>query len=143
MAKTSSVLFSGGLFLLACVVGCGSDVPEIVPVSGTVTRGGKPVANIFLNFVPATGRPSWGVSDAEGKFSLHYDRDYEGAVTGKHKVFVQYKPANMQAELDMQAGKLKRPPELEEILKKYGTPEDSTKEVEITKKVTDLELKLD
>jgi hypothetical protein len=137
------------LVCAACLVfvvglsGCGSDAPKIVPISGTVTRNNQPVPNLYLNFMPDTGRPSWGVTDSEGRFKLHYDRDYDGAVVGKHKVFVQFKPGTVEAELEMLAGKLKQPPELEAILEKYGSEQTTTKEVEITKADTNFVLELD
>src|SRR5206468_12563971 len=42
-------------------------------------RKGAPVPHVHLDFMPAAGRPSWGVSDEEGKFKLNYDRERDGA----------------------------------------------------------------
>src|SRR5437588_12261353 len=83
------------LFLLCSlgfVPGCGPSGPQIMRVSGTVTRGGKPVEKLVVNFWPDHGRPSWGLTDREGRYTLHYDRDRDGAVPGLHKVWVQNKP---------------------------------------------------
>jgi hypothetical protein len=56
------------LSLLASA-GCGDpDAPEIARVTGTVTRGGKPVPNLVVNFMPAEGRPSWGITDDRGRY---------------------------------------------------------------------------
>ncbi|HEX4613250.1 MAG TPA: hypothetical protein VH092_34000, partial [Urbifossiella sp.] len=49
--------------LAALLLGCGSDGPKIVKVSGTVTRNGAPVPGVAVSFTPANGRPSWGMAD--------------------------------------------------------------------------------
>ncbi len=133
-----------GLFGITLCVGCGPSGPTVVPVTGIVSRGGKPVANLYLTFMPDNGRPSWGTTDAEGKFKLNYDREQDGAVTGKHKVFVQFKPATVAIELQMQNGTYKPPPDLAEILAKYGDMEKTPLTIEITRQSKDgIELKLD
>ncbi len=60
-------------------------------VSGTVTRGGQPVPRVTVFFAPAGGRPSWGVSNADGRYELEYTREQPGAVLGKHKVYVKFR----------------------------------------------------
>src|SRR5262249_54770418 len=79
--------------VVATISGCGDGGPRVVPVTGTVTRNGKPVPNLFINFMPEAGRPSWGHSDEQGQFTLEYDRERKGAEVGKHKVFVKLRPA--------------------------------------------------
>jgi hypothetical protein len=112
------ILAAGAILL----TGCGRGGPEVVRVTGTVTCQGKPVANLFLNFKPEVGRPSWGVTDAEGKYSLNYSRDRDGAVVGKHTVWVQYKPGSPTEELQMTGGRgAKRPGNLSAIVQKYGS----------------------
>jgi hypothetical protein len=74
------------------VAGCGG--ARTVPVSGQITAGGKPVADLHVSFQPRakddTGRagpPSTGVTDAEGRFQLFtFDPVLEGAVPGDHVV---------------------------------------------------------
>src|SRR5689334_17355476 len=93
-------------------VGCGSGGPEIVEIEGTVTRAGKPVPNVRIYFMPDDGRPSWGVSDAEGKFMLDYDYDHDGAKVGRHKVWIQDESSNVDPTLAMSgAARPKRNPE--------------------------------
>src|SRR5688572_18827196 len=77
------------MVLVTFLAGC-SKGPNIVPVTGQVTRDGKPVAGLMLNFMPEDGRPSWAITDAEGKYELQYSKSYEGGLAGKHKVFVGY-----------------------------------------------------
>jgi hypothetical protein len=109
------------LFLVA--PGCGSSGPRVVKVSGTVTRDGQPVNKLFLNFYPEHGRPSWGVTDADGHYTLTYVRDGDGAVTGTHKVWVQFRPSSPKEEADYHNGVLKLHPQMKDILAKYGKQE--------------------
>ncbi len=80
-----------GLAVLGCGKGGGY---QVVPVSGTVTIDGKPVANIAVVFQPiASGKTepgpgSTGVTDAQGKYTLTVTsaQKQPGAVVGKHRV---------------------------------------------------------
>lgn len=135
-----------GLLAALLLGGCKGEGPEIVPVSGTVTHLGKPVPNLKIYFVPTTGRPSWGHSNAEGKFTLDYDEDHDGALVDTHTVWVLFEPhpSSPQEEMQWQArGGPAKPAGLNEILAKYGNGETSPKKVEITAAVSDLKLELD
>lgn len=69
--------------------GCGGpDGPEIIEVTGTVTMGGSPVADAQVQFTPNEGRPSFGTTDAEGKYRLEYTSGRYGAVPGRHRVSI-------------------------------------------------------
>lgn len=76
------------------LVGCGHDGPSVVPVSGTVTLDGKPLADVSLSFVPRSpsessltaGPGSLGKTDAEGRFRLSTVDGRDGAVVGNHIV---------------------------------------------------------
>ena len=73
---------------LLALAGCGKgDYPDMARVTGTVTYKGKPVPNMMVNFMPTEGRPSWGKTDASGKFEMIYDSDYKGVKMGHHKVY--------------------------------------------------------
>jgi len=75
--------------LLVFASGCGSDGPDVVPVSGTIRLGGEPLSNATVLFTPvAGGRPSAAVTDAEGRYELIYTRDREGALPGEHVVSI-------------------------------------------------------
>jgi hypothetical protein len=127
------------LLLLLLLAGCGQSGPAIVRVSGTVTRGGQPVPNLFVHFIPEHGRPSWGFTDGGGHYALHYDKTQDGAVLGKHKVFVVYESsANAPGDKPKQTP----PKDLSAILAKYGRSETTPLNFEITKdsKVIDLPL---
>jgi len=78
---------------LACVAvagvifGCGrGDLPELGTVTGTVTENGKPLADAWIEFEPEKGRLSAGRTDVEGKYTLEYTHDAEGAIVGSHTV---------------------------------------------------------
>lgn len=79
-------------FLLLLCAGCnaaGSDDPELVEVSGLVTRDGKPVPEAIVTFhSPASGQPSaFGRTDAEGRYQL-MTTSRPGAVPGNYRVTV-------------------------------------------------------
>jgi len=72
------------------VAGCGKpgDYPDLIPVSGTVTMDGQPLAGARVSFVPDGARPSSGTTDASGRYELQYTGEYAGAVVGKHRVSI-------------------------------------------------------
>ena len=81
-----------GLALLA-FGGCSGDGRKIVPVSGLVKVNGEPAANVVVSFQPLggeseenPGRGSSAVTGADGRYTLIYDGDKPGALTGKHRI---------------------------------------------------------
>ena len=74
--------------LVTVVTGCGRQSgPELVGVSGTVTLDGKPLADASITFQPIPeGRPSVGVTDSSGNFTLLFSEDRQGALPGSHLV---------------------------------------------------------
>jgi hypothetical protein len=95
--KESAVLcHSRRAFALALVslaiAGCGgskADLPPVVPVSGTVTLDGKPLANAGIVFIPVgqtRGGTCSGATDDNGRYELT-DRDgRKGTTVGEFKV---------------------------------------------------------
>src|SRR5262245_35758491 len=73
--------------LAVALSGCGGG-PPLVEVSGTLTHKGKPVANAVVHFMPENGggRPSSGLTNEEGHFTLQYDAGHDGTLVGKHSV---------------------------------------------------------
>jgi hypothetical protein len=134
---------SAGLMLAACIFGCGRGGPEIVPIEGTVTHNGEPVPNLRIYFVPTDGRPSWAISDANGRFVLDYDIDHDGAKVGTHTIWVLDESSNVDATAAMSgAPRPKRSPAISQIVEKYGR-EKSTLQVEVKKADRNFQLKLD
>lgn len=78
---------------LAGLVGCGSDEDRIklVPVTGTVTLNGKPLADAMVNFVPAeaSGPSTPGVDSTGpmGNYKLMF-KGRSGVAPGKYKVTI-------------------------------------------------------
>jgi len=83
----SAVLIGISTLFLGC--GGGAEVPELGTVSGTVTVDGNPLEGVVVTFQPvAGGRSSVGATDAEGRYSLSYTNEADGALIGMHKVMV-------------------------------------------------------
>jgi len=129
--------------LLVTLAGCDGGGPKIVPVSGTLINKGKPVPNAYIDFVPEKGRPSWGLTDEEGHFTLNYDRDHDGALVGRHQVSVRPRPSTVkEQEAIMKGKKLPLSKAMADFFDKYSQ-KNSKVEVVIEKKTTDLQLDWD
>jgi hypothetical protein len=126
--------------MLTLLAGC-SDAPELVQIQGRVTRGGKPVRGIVLEFHPEDGRPSWGKSDAEGRFKLNYSRNYQGARLGKHRVFVSFD--NTPETPYDESGKQRLNADQQAMIKKYGHLDSTPLEVDLHEDGQVVEIKLD
>ena len=95
---TESMKSKSGLWLVVCPLlamcgfGCGrSDLPELAPVSGTITLDGKPCPKAIVLYSIQKengGRPSSGLTDAEGHYELQYLDGVKGAHIGMNKVEV-------------------------------------------------------
>jgi len=106
--KASISLF--GLLFTCVLVGCGSDLPKTVPVTGTVTLDGKPLAGATVNLVSDEGSiPSGGTTDDAGNFTLKTmvgDKMVEGATVGTHKIAVSKTSSSGPAvEMDIEERK--------------------------------------
>jgi hypothetical protein len=136
--NSATVLVRIGLLMtIIAFSGCDSGGPKIVKVSGVLTRNGKPVPNLEVYFIPTHGRNSVGMADEQGRFKLGYTADQDGALVGMHKVFVVFNPPQTGAE------RVAPPADVRPILEKYGSKDTSPLTVEITRAVSDLEIKLD
>ena len=92
------------LLLLGVLAGgCGKEM-KVAPVSGTVTLDGAPLEKASVLFLPKEGgRPSFGVTDEEGRYTLDYSMHETGAEVGQCQVKIS---TRVQAEDSEDDGKL-------------------------------------
>ena len=83
------LIFSVGCVLLMSGCSGGSDRPDTVPVRGTITLDGKPLADATVSFSAETERPATGTSDSFGEFTLTTFESEDGAIPGEYKVTVE------------------------------------------------------
>jgi hypothetical protein len=126
--------------VLSCVAGCGGG--SRAKVTGTATRGGKPVANLAIHFVPEKGARSFAKTDENGKFTMILSSGEQGVAVGKHKVWVQLPPAPKDdPEQQKQLAARQQNPDVTAMLRKYGSLETTPLEMTVTgNKVIDLTL---
>ena len=129
------VSFSTILLMTLYFAGCGGD--GLKQIKGTVTHKGKPVANLYLTFMPGdpkTQPASSSSTDKNGKFELKVG-SAGGVVPGKYTVTCSDPAAGM-------GGKSSDDPDYAVVCKKYaqGT---STYTIEVKESNSNLELKLD
>lgn len=80
--------------LLLLLAGCGSrdpNLPDLVPVTGTITLDDKPASNttiIFLPTGPSNATGIGGATDAAGKYMLRTAHNGDGAPVGDYKVVI-------------------------------------------------------
>jgi hypothetical protein len=128
--------------LVVVLTGCGGG-PALVGVSGTLTHKGKPVPNAVVFFMPENGRPSTGITDEDGRFTLQYDTEHEGSLVGKGKIAVKARPTTpKQQEAAMMGKKMPMPKDMADFFDKYST-KNSKYEVVIDKNNRELKLDLD
>ena len=85
----ASLIHCGALLLAIALTGCGEtakDVPKLGTVTGVVTLDEKPLAGATVMFIPDTSRPSTGLTGADGKYTLRFNENLDGAAIGNHKV---------------------------------------------------------
>lgn len=82
--RLSVILVAG----LVCAVGCGPSGPPLAPVEGVVTLDGAPLDGALLEFQPDSrdGSPSYGETDAEGRYQMKFSQSLDGAWVGDHTV---------------------------------------------------------
>jgi hypothetical protein len=85
-------LNKSGLILTVCclisLAGCGGSdgTPPLHQLSGTLTHDGKPVSNVHVNMTVEGKRPSSGVTDENGMFTMTYTVGNPGVVPGENRV---------------------------------------------------------
>jgi hypothetical protein len=137
---TSRMRFVVGLSLFSLVLpvfaGCGNGM-GVVPVEGTIMLDGQPLVGAEVIFRPADGRPSLGVTDANGKYTLRDDTDMMGALSGKYKVSISTsgEAAQSGSEVGPSGAKVER------VTAQYN--KQTTLEVDVTSGGGPLDFKLE
>jgi hypothetical protein len=129
------------VLLLLIAAGC-TGGPVVVKVNGLVTHKGKPVPSVIVNFEPDEGRPSWAVTDKEGRFVLSCFKNEDGALIGRHRVYLTVDDEGREEMAQFRNQRIP-PAELRAILKKYGKRDTTPLRIEIAKTTRDLEIKVD
>jgi hypothetical protein len=100
--------------------------------------------------MPKAGRPSWGKTDAQGKFEMVYDEDYNGAEIGHHKVYFTPPatatiggPATKASKKAIAEAVGLTQEEMAHIRSDYGSEETTKLEVDVKKDPEVLDLKLE
>lgn len=128
-------LFAPVVLLSIFFAGCGGE--DLRQIKGTVTHNGKPVADLYLTFMPEdpkTQPASSSTTDKNGKYELKIG-SAGGVVPGKYTVTCSDPAA-------MMGGKSSDDPNYAIVCKKYaqGT---SKYVIDVQKSNSNLELKLD
>lgn len=107
-------LFRASAVLALCLfLGCGGGpkIPEIVPVTGSLTLRGKPLAKATVKFLPMAegldgGYTATGVTDADGKFTMALPGDKgPGCFACETKVLITEGPMPPGSRSDSAEGK--------------------------------------
>lgn len=136
-------VWSLGLMIIS-LVGCGGGAGiVVVPVSGKLTRQGKPVEKALVTFMTtASPRSAVGTTNANGEFKLTTINTDDGAMPGEHVITISKMPepgANSAAlpqtpedyakYMSQQPGGSRQPPGKsaadKSIPEKYGSPSTS------------------
>lgn len=127
-----------GITSVGLCIGCGGNAgPELASVSGTVTLDGEPLPHANITFIPEgeDGSPSYGGTDAEGRYRLMFSHNQAGAMPGNHRVQIE-----MQAPDTDDSGNPIGPTDIVELPAKYRSPGKLTAEVEPGENEIDFEL---
>ena len=129
------------LLALAVVLGCAPGGPKTVPVTGTVTLDGTPVAGAAVMLVPpattpgaAPKLPASAVTDEQGRFALKTANAGAGVLPGKYQVTViKHEVSGMLADKQGLSGGV-APGGIQEkwiVPQKYAAPQTSGLSVEV------------
>lgn len=131
----------GSCLLLLGVAGCGQKEPavKLVPASGKLTAGGKPLANVVVGLHGQGGRIVTGTTNESGEFALGTFKPGDGAPPGRYRVTLAPGPTqvidenrsvSMEEALERR-GKTEPPAPPVTIPEAYRDPKTSPLEVEI------------
>ncbi|MCA8987407.1 MAG: hypothetical protein KDA78_07195 [Planctomycetaceae bacterium] len=126
-----SILFTS-LFLVGC--GGGEDKLVLYPVTGKVTKGGAPLADIKVNLVPRTSTSApllVGRTGPDGTFEITAPGGEKGAPEGDYKIVLT--PESTMVEADYSSGKAPKAESTEVIPKTYTTADTTEAGITVSK----------
>jgi hypothetical protein len=128
-------LFRRAMLLAAVAAsGCSSErdpnLPDLVPVSGTITLDGTPLSNTTISFMPAPGTPGTvaaGATTPDGKYTLKSMHSGAGAAVGQYRVIISKlkRPDGSDFPLDSPEGPIDAGAD-ESLPPRYSDPEKTT-----------------
>ena len=139
------------LVLAFGLCGCAGSPPPVVPVEGTITLNGLPLADAEVQFVPMTGFGAEfiarAVTDKDGRFKLETNNGQAGACACLNRVTVTEGPIpdgmrGQSAEAQVRASKYLAGLKNRPIPPTYGTLATSVLEVTVVTGQTEYPLKL-
>lgn len=84
--------------LIALMLGCSGEEAKL-PVSGTVTLNGSPLADVNVMMIRDDGMNAMVTTDASGKFSIGGEGEADGVPAGTYKVGVTVNTKVESAEI--------------------------------------------
>jgi hypothetical protein len=134
MKRATAVLGIVLCVLPLAVTGCGGGGPQLGRVEGTVTLDGSPLEGALVEFQPnEQGVPSYGRTDASGRYRLQFGVDRPGAMLGTHTVRIT--TGGMESTGEGQPVAVP-----ERVPARYNTHSDLTREVTAGRNTFDFEL---
>jgi hypothetical protein len=126
---------------LGLCLGCGakSQPKNVGKVTGRVTLEGQPLADAVVTFAPvkAGGASALGRTDADGKYTLNYAPDIQGAEVGENRVSIStYSEGAPDSDPP-------RPKVLEKVPLKYNVRTELVRDVKTEDNTFDFDLKND
>ena len=122
--------------------GCGPKGPDVVKVRGTITKGGRPVSNMVVQFYPEKGRQSAARTDDNGYYELEFSEEIpKGAVPGKHRVSLQVVQESIDAPINLKDPKYH--PDIKDIVSNFGDWKNTRLQVEVTHNQPVIDIELD
>ena len=142
LSNRATQVAAGWIVLCVYTVGCGPDGPEVVGVTGRITKGGRPVSNVVVQFNPEKGRPSTARTDDDGRYKLEFSEEIPmGAVPGLHKVSLQVLPERIDEGVNLKDPKYH--PEMAEILRHFGDWSKTKLKIEVRSDQPVIDIELD
>ena len=103
--RRRSSIVGASLPLVSSAIACGlllatgcaqktKGMPDLAPVTGTVTLDGQPLATATISFSTPNGQVSVGGLDGGGRYELRYSGPYKGAAIGPNTVSISSRTDN-------------------------------------------------